>query len=266
MGYHQPVRSTKLGMIMHSEPPPATDAPSAPRRPRWREPDTLLAIVLVLIGAAAAWYLLLQLAPVLRPLLIAAFLAYVLMPYHARLRHRVGTPASLGILAGSTAGVLVAFAFISYASLLELRDDIPMLQQRGADLFGRVEQVIARARRGWSRVATGARARPASTNGSPRPIGTVLSVSANAVLEACVVALYLLFLLLEGVALPRSHSYGVLAARTRADEILHIAGQVNTAVISYLKAKVKSSLLLAVPVGLILWAVGVKFVGFCGWC
>jgi AI-2 transport protein TqsA len=34
---------------------------------------------------------------------------------------------------------------------------------------------------------------------------------------------------------------------------------VSSAIVSYLRAKVKSSLVLAVPVGLILWVVGVKF-------
>jgi AI-2 transport protein TqsA len=45
----------------------------------------------------------------------------------------------------------------------------------------------------------------------------------------------------------------------RADEILKVAGQVNSAVVGYLKAKVKSSLILAAPVGLVLWLLGVKF-------
>ena len=45
----------------------------------------------------------------------------------------------------------------------------------------------------------------------------------------------------------------------RAEAILDIAGQVSSAIISYLRAKVKASLVLAVPVGLVLWAVGAKF-------
>ena len=73
-----------------------------PAQPRWRDSTRVRTVALLVIAAAAGWYLMLQLAPILRPLLIAAFLAYVLMPYHSRLRHRVGTPASLGILAGTT--------------------------------------------------------------------------------------------------------------------------------------------------------------------
>src|SRR5579883_568021 len=235
----------------------AEKAPLTPRQPKWREPDTLRTVVFVLIGAAAGWYLLLQLAPVLRPLLIAAFLAYVLMPYHSRLRHHVGTPTSLAILAGSTAGVLVAFAFITYASLLELQDDLPALQRRASELSASVEQAIA-SHAPW--VVPGDDSKPTQTRINERLaqfVGAVLSLSANAVLEAGVIALYLLFLLLEGSRLP-DRIRGAYAP-ARADDILQIAGQVNAAVISYLKAKVKSSLLLAMPIGLVLWLVGVKF-------
>src|SRR6266542_5455649 len=117
-------------------PPPPTEGTSlhAPHHSRWRDPDMLRTVVLVLVGAAAGWYLMLQLASVLRPLMVAAFLAYVLMPYHSRLRHHVGTPASLTILASSTAGILVGLGFVTYASLLALNDDVPRLQQRAGDL------------------------------------------------------------------------------------------------------------------------------------
>jgi AI-2 transport protein TqsA len=45
----------------------------------------------------------------------------------------------------------------------------------------------------------------------------------------------------------------------QADEILQIFGRINSAVIGYLKAKVNSSLVLALPVGLALGIFGVKF-------
>jgi AI-2 transport protein TqsA len=72
-----------------------------------------------------------------------------------------------------------------------------------------------------------------------------------------VVALYLLFLLLEGARFPARVRRAY--EPERADRILHVAGQVNAAVVSYLKAKVRSSLLLAVPVSVVLALLGVKF-------
>ncbi len=77
------------------------------------------------------------------------------------------------------------------------------------------------------------------------------------IVEACVIALYLLFILLEGTRFPDRVRKAYPPAR--AEQILQMAGEVNAAVISYLKAKVKSSLVLAVPVGIVLYVVGVKF-------
>lgn len=242
---------------MNSPQRPAEATSHAPPSPKWRDPDTLRTIVLVLIGAAAGWYMMLQLTPVLRPLLIAAFLSYVLMPYHSRLRHHVGTPASIAVLAGSTAAVIVLLAFVTYASVLELNADLPQLQNRAGDLIRQAESLVAEYAPWLVRTDDGKPTQARMNEVAGMIAGTVLSAAGNAVLEACVVALYLLFLLLEGSRLPDRIRKAYAPAK--AEEILNIAGAVNAAIISYLKAKVKSSLLLAVPVGLVLWVVGVKF-------
>jgi AI-2 transport protein TqsA len=237
--------------------PPQTGGTPAPHHPRWRDPDTLRTVVFVLVGIAAGWYLMLQLTPVLRPLLVASFLAYVLMPYHSRLRHHVGTPASITILAGSTAAVLVLVAFVTYASILELNADLPNLQKRAGDLFRQAEQLLADHAPWVIRADDGKTAQARVNELIGQVVRPVLNAAADTVLEACVVALYLLFLLLEGSRMPDRIRKAYAPAR--AEEILNIAGAVNAAIISYLKAKVKSSLVLAVPVGLSLWVLGVKF-------
>jgi AI-2 transport protein TqsA len=241
--------------IMGGPQPPPAEAPA--HAPRWRDPDTLRAVVFILVGAAAGWYLMQQLAPVLRPLLIAAFLAYVLMPYHSRLRRHVGTPASITILAGSTAAVLVLLAFVTYASVAELAAQAPALQRRAGELFRQAEQLLAE-RAPWLAHSDDGKLPQARINELVGQVARpVLNFAADAVIEACVVALYLLFLLLEGARLPGRIRKAYPSER--ADEILHVAGQVNAAIVSYLKAKVKSSLVLALPAGAVLWALGVKF-------
>jgi AI-2 transport protein TqsA len=228
-----------------------------PGSSKWREPDTLRVVVFVLVGAAAGWYLMLQLASVLRPLLVAVFLAYVLMPYHSRLRKQLGTPASIFILAGGTATLLIAVAFITSASVLALRDDLPRLQQRADELLTGLEQLIA-AKAPW--VAPGEAGKPMHAQVTEQigfVVRVILNAAANAILEAAVVGLYLLFILLEGSRFPDRVRRAY--APDRAEQILQMAGDMNAAVISYLKAKMKSSLFLALPVGVVLWAVGVKF-------
>lgn len=232
------------------------DAPAM--LPRWHSTITLPTVAYALVAAAAGWFLLDRLAVVLRPLLTAIFLAYILLPYHSRLRRHVSGPASLLLLGGATAGVLVVLGLAVYASLLGLSDELPGLQKRAVQLVHDVNAGLAE-RVPW--LAGGAsgqeRSQEKLAEQAARVAQVVLAAAADAILEACVVALYLLFLLLEAANLPDRvrHAY----PPERAAEILRVAGQVNAAVIGYLKAKVKSSLVLAVPVGLVLWAFGVKF-------
>src|SRR5438094_8310198 len=49
---------------------------------RWIEPAGAWAVMRWLVVAATAWFLLKELAPILRPLLLAVFLAYVILPIH----------------------------------------------------------------------------------------------------------------------------------------------------------------------------------------
>lgn len=226
--------------------------------PRWHSTVTLPMVAYALVAAAAAWFLLDRLAVVLRPLLTAVFLAYVLLPYHSRLRRHVSAPTSLLLLGGATAGVLVVLGLAVYASLLGLSDELPGLQKRAVQLAHDVNAGLTE-RVPWltGEPPGGVPAQERLAGQATRVAQVVLGTAADTLLEACVVALYLLFLLLEAARLPDRVRQAY--SPERADEILRVAGQVNAAVVSYLKAKVKSSLVLAVPVGLVLWGFGVRF-------
>ena len=122
----------------------------------------------------------------------------------------------------------------------------------------KLEDVIGKAAP-WTE-EPGANGKPAQSKLAEhvtRATAPLLALAADALLEACVVALYLLFLLLEGSRFPDRVRRAY--PPERAEEILDIAGQVSGAIISYLRAKVKSSLVIAIPVGIVLWLVGVKF-------
>src|SRR5688572_6446442 len=115
----------------------------SPDPPPAQDPTTLRIITYVLVCAAAAWFLLRELAPVLRPLLVAVLLAYVLLPYHSRLRTRVSGPVSLVLLAGLAAGTLAVLALTVYASVLGLSEEIPGLQTRAVELSRTGERWVA---------------------------------------------------------------------------------------------------------------------------
>ena len=73
---------------------------------------------------------------------------------------------------------------------------------------------------------------------------------------------YLVFLLLEVHRFPARIRGGF--PPEQADHMLAIIGSINRAMTSYLRAKVVSSLVTALPVVAILWAFGVSFPGMWG--
>ena len=233
---------------------------------RRRPSDTLRAAAYGVVVVAGLWWRLGQLAVVLRPLLLAVFLGYVLLPYYSRLRHRLPGPVAIGLLAGCTAAVLVALAMALYASLLGLSDELPALKARAVRLM---DQGFAFVDQQSEAAGLPVRTRSASPGGTPTArdeeiadvvFGTVRSAAnaaAGGLLEAATAGLYLLFVLLGAERLPDRVRDAYPA--DQAEYILDVAGRINSAIISYLKAKVKASLILAVPVGVVLAACGVRF-------
>lgn len=225
---------------------------------RLARPGTLRDAAYWVLILAGAWWLLGELAGVLRPLLLAAFLGYVLMPYYTRLRHHLPAPVAITLVAGATTAVLVGLTWAVYASLLGLTDELPAVR-------GRVAEVAAEARRwaagvpyfGGTAQDTLAAAEEQAAVWLPRAAGRTVNVAAGALLEAAAAGLYLLFLMLESRQFPARVRAAYPA--DRAEHILDVFGRINAAIISYLKAKVLSSLALAGPVGLVLAACGVRF-------
>ncbi len=224
---------------------------------RWARASTVRTAAAWVVVAAGSWWLLGELAAVLRPLLLAVFLGYVLMPYYSRLRHSVPAPAAIGLLAGVTTAVLVALALAVYSSLLGLADELPNIQARSAELIRGATEWAKRLP--YIGPAVGQADLPEGQ--LARQVGSVtlqvVNRAGGVLVEAAAAGLYLLFLLLESARFPDR----VRAAypREQAEHILDVFGRINSAIISYLKAKVKSGLVLAVPVGLILALLDVKF-------
>jgi len=223
--------------------------------PEPRKPLQTAAYVVVLV--AATWWLLGQWANVLRPLLLAIFLAYILLPWHSRLR-RAGLPAPLVILglAGMVTVVLWSILQIAYSNTRELRDELPVLQARFHEITQPLLQKLHH-RAPWLPLPQFDGDNPLSAELSAFGSWAV-SASAGGLLEVLVAALYLLFLLLGAERLPTRvrQAYPGPAG----DRILNVAGNINAAIISYLRAKALSSLMLALGTGLVLLAFGVKFV------
>ena len=217
----------------------------------------MAAYTVVLI--AGSWWMLGQLKAVLRPLLLAVFLAYVLMPYYMRLRTRMPGAIALALLAGFTTIVLMGVALIVFSGLEELEKEGPQLRANTVRHIRETE--------GWLSEYVPAPLR--QQIGGPKALdemvadrGTeialeLMNIAALGLVEAATTGLYLLFVLMESARFPQR----VRAAYSHehASHILHEFGRINSAIISYVKGKVLSSLVLAVPVGGILAVGGVRF-------
>jgi AI-2 transport protein TqsA len=209
-----------------------------------------------LVSAAAAWYLLRELAGLLRPLLLAVFLAYVILPVHAHISRRVPRAVAVAVFAAGVLGLLYLLALLTYDSVNAFRAELPALTRRAEDVLGQVRASVAHVP--WlDRLVAGGGAVALDAPRVHAVAATVAGQLGEVLSEGLVVLVYLVFLSLEAARLPRRVREGF--ASERAAEILAIAGSINAAIARYLKAKVLASLLLAVPAGLILWAFGVKF-------
>ena len=224
----------------------------------------LYALAAAVLCAAGGWYLLKELAPLLRPLILAVFLAYTILPAHRALRRARQREARRAV-AGPARG-------------------------RGGPRAGRHH--LRQSRRPEGRVAPSDRASPglierlrtwgrghlpawvldpvpdtarseAETAARLKALASrLVNIAADFLAEALVVVFYLVFLLLEVHRFPARIRGGF--PPNQADHMLAIIGSINRAMTSYLRAKVVSSLVTALPVVAILWAFGVSFPGMWG--
>jgi AI-2 transport protein TqsA len=223
---------------------------------RGAAPNTLAGVLVI---AAASWYLLGQLAVVVRPLFMAAFLCCLLLPYHSYLRRKLPSLASVAVLAGAAAGILFLLALLIYANAAQLREETPNLVRHGHEMIARGQELWAEHVPSWL-AGTGTREvvpRAEEVERLKHILGVVLNGAVALFAEAFMVGIYLVVLLLTAEHLGDRVRGAFPPAR--ADAILHVSGTITASLASYLKVTIQVSLLLAVLATVILWLFGVKF-------
>jgi AI-2 transport protein TqsA len=238
-----------------SPPAPAAAAPLRSRRD-W-QPLIIAAAVAVL--AASSWYLLKELAPLLRPLVLAMFLCYIVVPMHLRLRRHVSTTISIALLAGASVLVVGGLAVSIYSNAVQLNAELPRLIRRGQAIFDSLREFTSAHLPSWvADREPSDRSAEAETIARLRWfVAELVNMAAGVLAEAVVVGFYMVFLLMATRRFPER----VRAAfsSVRSERILEVINSINAAMAGYLRVKTLASLLLAVPFGLLLWAFGVRF-------
>ncbi len=211
----------------------------------------------VVVTVAGGWFLLAELTTLFRPLLFAVLSTYALMPLYLRLRRHLPTSAAVVALSVVVTALFAALAVSVTVSVMALTEDASNWRQRA----------VARVREASDWAHGFAVVGPKVPGQTPpeealagrfteQMVGQLKAVAVG-LPEVFAAGLYLLFLLVESARFPDRvrRAYDP----QRAAVILAVFAQINEAIIAYLRAKVVSSLWLAVPVGGILAGFGVPF-------
>jgi len=238
-------------MIAPDTPAPADNDAAVDGREfaRFQKRVNLLAASLIVLVALV--YLLQTFAAVLQQLLVAVFIAYMIMPPYYALVRRGLSP----LLAGSVmlVGIVLAFAVLGVAigsSIVELQAKLP----RYREALNRVIDETATA------IPGGDKAREWWETNTPHTLDQILRTAqaglqalSNFLSQSFVVLIYLLFILAERTGLRQR-----TAQAFRPDQVRHLqefADRVDASVTQYLVVKTLVSLLS----GLVAWVVLVAF-------
>jgi predicted PurR-regulated permease PerM len=241
----------------------ATPTPAPPVRIRSLHPlgdvARLLSITLTVLLVALCWYLLKELVYLLRPLFLACFLAYIIVPVQSQLRKYSHGFFARFVLLVFVVLVLGLLYLMIYRNVVELSNSLPDLGRRAQELIDKLSDFVKQR---WPALAETA---DQNANIGQQWIhsikdsaGSLVNYSTGLFLEAVEVCFYLIFIMLEAGRLPER--IRVSFTDERAAKILEVIAGINQAMASFLHVKVRASLILALPICAVLWSMGIKFV------
>jgi predicted PurR-regulated permease PerM len=219
----------------------------------------LRTLAFVLIILATGLFLLERLEPVLRPLLIAILLCYLLHPVYSRLRRYMRPVLSLLFIAVGIILGLQGLARMVYRDVVLIDRHLPDFMKREAELEEHLrtlsKSVLPRFYRPRSLDASAEPGDSLTNELSQRIVRGAASAFMSVFLESIVVAFYMIFLLQSASRLPDRIRSSF--SPERAGRILDVTQSISKAISDYLVVKVKASLLVAIPVGLACFAFGI---------
>jgi AI-2 transport protein TqsA len=211
-----------------------------------------------LIVGATAWYLLRELTPILRPLLLAVCLYYVIVPCYHAIRSRL--PRALAALVVGAILLLGNYlvALIVQDNVLALQQELPRLTTRAKSLVD-MTRTFVNDHLPWLALSAEEAARldelrVAYLRDSLTP---ALNFSANLLVETGLAAIYVMFLLFDVRRWPGRLQRGF--HQDRSENIVAVFAKINASIVSYFRVQVIVNLILGVGVTLIMWATGTSF-------
>ena len=242
-------------------------AHAAPIRVRDRHPlgdlAKLLSVTLTVLLVALCWYLLKELALLLRPLFLAVFLAYIIVPIQSEIRkYSRGFFARFALLTFVVL-ILALLYLIIYRNVLDLSNSLPALSKRALEIIEDVSDFVKTHWPGLAKTADeNASVGQQWINNFKEYAGSLVNYTTGVFIEAVEVCFYLIFIMIEAGRMPERIRDSF--ADERAAKILEVIAGINQAMADFLRVKVRASLILAVPICAVLWAMGIRFVSLWG--
>lgn len=215
-------------------------------------------VATALIIGATGWYLLHELAPILRPLLLAVFLCYIILPAYHGLRSKFPGHLAVVLLAGGTMLVLYLVVLVVQDNVVALREDLPRLTNRAKSIIVRGREFVNESLP-WlaptaEEMSRADEQRVANLRDSLTPW---LNFGANLLVEAGLVAVYMMFLLLDAARWP--NRLRTAFHKDQGENVLGVVGKINASIASYFRIQVVVSLAIGIGVTFIMAGTGTSF-------
>lgn len=199
---------------------------------------------------AASFFLLRELGPIIKPLLLAVLVAYVVLPVHLAVRKWVPGRLSLAASAVLSLILILLLTVGIQATVQILVAELPEFNRKALEMRqsfqGYVQEHYPQTAETINELAF------SDGDSSVREItNRLVGAAADTLSTAAVVGLYLLFILLEAGRFPDRVRRAFVGPR--ADRIMETIAGINQGIAHFLSAKVKASLILAVPVFVVLF-------------
>ena len=206
--------------LMNDEPPPGptAEAPTLATAARW---------VVILLGS---YFLLRELGPILKPLFLAVLLGYVILPIHLMVKKWV--PGRLSLIASAILSLILILLLTVgiQATIRTLAGKAPGLNAKAlemkAEFLNYADGHFPRTSDAVNQIAF-----PEGDSAVRDWTSWLVNVTASTLTTAAVVALYLMFLLLESGRFPdRVHR---AFTEKRAERIMHTVAGINRGIAHY---------------------------------
>lgn len=203
-------------------------------------------------------FLLRELGSILKPLLLAVLFAYVIIPFHQRIKQRVPSRFVVVTLASLTLLALAGIMALFQSSARTLNEEFPLLSQQAKSLISQAEAFAEKRFPSATKYASELTQSEQSGEAFAREwLGKLAGLAAEAASVGIVVGLYLVFMLVEAGRFPQRVRSAF--SLQKAGKILETIAGINQGIADYLRAKVYASFILAVPVFILLFVFGTRF-------